>query len=48
MYGPAFLTAASRVANPASRDRAGFTVAGETRLSGLPGLTGRRSLTNVP
>ncbi|QHC28023.1 hypothetical protein [Streptomyces sp. HF10] len=50
VYGLTFLTAASRVENPASRAvlaRTGFTVAGGTRLSGLPGLTGRRSLTRA-
>ncbi|MER7918259.1 MULTISPECIES: GNAT family N-acetyltransferase [unclassified Streptomyces] len=50
VYGLTFLTAASRVENLASRTvlaRTGFTVVGETRLSGLPGLTFRRALTGA-
>lgn len=50
VYGLTFLTAASRVENLASRAvpaRAGFTVVGEARLSGLPGLTFRRALTDA-
>ncbi|MFJ6666858.1 GNAT family N-acetyltransferase [Streptomyces sp. NPDC091383] len=50
VYGLTFLTAASRVENLASRAvpaRTGFTVVGETRLSGLPGLSFRRALTDA-
>lgn len=46
-YGLSFLRAASRVENAASiavLARTGFTVVGETQLSGKPGLTYRRSL----
>ncbi|MYR88597.1 GNAT family N-acetyltransferase [Streptomyces sp. SID685] len=51
VYGLTFLRAASRVENLASRAvlaRTGFSVVGETRLSGLPGLTYRRALTAAP
>lgn len=47
-YGLAFLRAAARLDNEASRTvlaRAGFTVTGETRLSGHPALTFVRQLT---
>jgi ribosomal-protein-alanine N-acetyltransferase len=46
-YGLTFLRAAARLDNQASRAvlaRAGFTVTGETRLSGHPGLTYLRHL----
>ncbi|MFI1069410.1 GNAT family N-acetyltransferase [Streptomyces puniciscabiei] len=46
-YGLTVLRAAARLDNPASRAvlaRSGFTVVGETRLSGRPGLTYLRSL----
>ncbi|MEW2623206.1 GNAT family protein [Streptomyces sp. NPDC048106] len=46
-YGLTHLKAAARVDNLASRtvlSRTGFTVVGDTRLSGRPGLTYRRPL----
>ncbi|MGW7423974.1 GNAT family N-acetyltransferase [Streptomyces sp. NPDC054813] len=46
-YGLTFLRAATTLVNTASRTvlaRSGFTVTGETRLSGLPGLTYLRRL----
>ncbi|WP_369392120.1 GNAT family N-acetyltransferase [Streptomyces sp. CG1] len=46
-YGLTVLTAATTLDNAASRAvlaRTGFTVVGETRLSGRPGLSYRRSL----
>ncbi|MFH8342183.1 GNAT family N-acetyltransferase [Streptomyces sp. AM6-12] len=49
-YGLTFLTAATTLDNTASRTvlaRTGFTATGETRLSGRPGLTYRRSLTHA-
>ncbi|MFJ3808688.1 GNAT family N-acetyltransferase [Streptomyces sp. NPDC090073] len=50
-YALTHLRAAARLDNPASRAvlvKTGFTVVGETRLSGHPGLTYRRTLGEVP